>query len=251
MKFIYCFILISVIQNISFAQSDTLSYASANQFYEQHEYESAANIYENILQQKGGAFEIYYNLANSYYKLNNMGKAILNYERALQLKPGDDDVEFNLALANLKIKDKIDPVNEFFIYEWWREFTYIFTLKTWMVISLCLVWIAFIGYAIFKLTEGINLRKAGFSVFIFCLCLFAIAGAATLSKQSFDNNYIFSIITEPSVIVKNEPSEAGTNIYILHEGLKLQVLDDQGEWSKIKMPDGNIGWLNTNSVEMI
>ena len=47
----------------------------------------------------------------------------------------------------------------------------------------------------------------------------------------------------PSSIVKSEPNESSTNLFLIHEGLKVQLLESDNNWTEVKMPDGNVGWL--------
>ena len=47
----------------------------------------------------------------------------------------------------------------------------------------------------------------------------------------------------PSSIVKSEPNESSTNLFLFHEGLKVQLLESDNNWTEVKMPDGNVGWL--------
>jgi SH3-like domain-containing protein len=51
--------------------------------------------------------------------------------------------------------------------------------------------------------------------------------------------------------VKASPERAGKDLFILHEGTKVEVLDTFGEWSEIRIADGNEGWIRSSSIEII
>ena len=60
-----------------------------------------------------------------------------------------------------------------------------------------------------------------------------------------------AIIMAPSITIKSSPSESGTELFILHEGTKVKITDKVGEWSEIKIEDGNSGWIKTSEMEII
>jgi SH3-like domain-containing protein len=61
-----------------------------------------------------------------------------------------------------------------------------------------------------------------------------------------------AIITRPVVSVKSSPSaEASTDLFILHEGTKVGVIDDVGTWKNIELADGRQGWIKSSDMEVI
>ncbi|MBC8045375.1 MAG: tetratricopeptide repeat protein [Fimbriimonadaceae bacterium] len=234
-----------------FAQDNSSRYTKANELYESKNYNQAINMYEDILKANGASAEIYYNLGNAYYKNGQMGRAILNYERCLKLDPGNEDVIFNLHLANLRIKDQLQPVGELFIIQWWKNFINLGTAKTFGIISIIFIWISLSAFALYRISKKLKLRKLGFYSALITFIVFIFLLIATLSKMSYDKNYQFAIILSPSAIIKSGPSESETNLTILHEGLKVQILDTDKNWTKVKMANGVIGWLMDSAIEKI
>jgi SH3-like domain-containing protein len=52
--------------------------------------------------------------------------------------------------------------------------------------------------------------------------------------------------------VKSTPSQGGTDLFILHEGTKVRVLDNSiGDWCEVSVPDGKQGWVETKQIEVI
>ena len=47
------------------------------------------------------------------------------------------------------------------------------------------------------------------------------------------------------------PLEEGSDIFILHEGTKVEVLSSYDGWTEIMIADGNKGWVPADSVELI
>jgi SH3-like domain-containing protein len=60
-----------------------------------------------------------------------------------------------------------------------------------------------------------------------------------------------AIITAPTVTVKGSPSETGTELFIIHEGLKVKLTDSLGAWKEIQLADGNKGWVQDSTMVRI
>ena len=53
------------------------------------------------------------------------------------------------------------------------------------------------------------------------------------------------------VDVKSAPNEAGTDVFTLHEGVKVRIDDQSLEWVKIRLADGKVGWLKSTHIVKI
>ena len=73
--------------------------------------------------------------------------------------------------------------------------------------------------------------------------------AFTERQYLVDNPY--AIVMEGSVSVKASPSITGKEIFVLHEGTKVKVVDSQNRWKKIEIADKRVGWVPQNTVEGI
>ena len=56
----------------------------------------------------------------------------------------------------------------------------------------------------------------------------------------------YGIVFSPSVTVKSAPDEDGTKIFVIHEGTKINVLENFGDWSEIALMNGTKGWVKTD-----
>ncbi len=240
------------------AQNDSISSTidtSTNMFagvmYENGNYIEAIEIYENLIEKNGESPEIYYNLGNCYYKINKLGKSVLNYERALIFDPSDEDIQYNIELVNLRIRDKMEPVSEPVLLLWWRNFIKLLVVHTWALIAILFLWIALGGFVLYRFATKERLQRSGFYLFTACTFIFIITAIAAFSKNDYDSHYRFAVVMAPSSIVKSEPNESSTNMFLIHEGLKIRFIDQENEWSEIKMLDGNVGWVKNADIEEI
>lgn len=60
-----------------------------------------------------------------------------------------------------------------------------------------------------------------------------------------------AVVMAATVECKSSPSEDSSTLFVVHEGLKVDVSDQIGEWYEIRLPDGTKGWLETKVVEII
>ncbi|MFH2096164.1 MAG: SH3 domain-containing protein, partial [Bacteroidota bacterium] len=60
-----------------------------------------------------------------------------------------------------------------------------------------------------------------------------------------------AIIYNPSVTVKSSPDGQSTDIFVLHEGTRVEIRETIGEWIEIMMADGNVGWVMAGEVRLI
>ena len=223
----------------------------ADSAYVQERYQQAAKDYEALLKQ-GVSADLYYNLGNCYYRMDQITQAVLNYERALLLSPGDKDIRFNLQMARSKTIDKITPESEMFFVTWYRSLVNVMSVDGWARTALVALIVAIVLALFYLFSDRIWLRKIGFFGGIIVLLLFLIGNLFAWQQKSNLTQRTGAIIIKSAVNVKSTPSKNGTDLYILHEGTKVTVTDSSmREWRKIRVADGNEGWLEVSEIELI
>ncbi len=225
-------------------------YDEANQAYKAGEYDSAKVLYSEIVQNGMVSSELFYNLGNTYFKQGQIPEAILYFERALKIAPDDEDARYNLSIANTYISDKITPVENVFLADWWNALVFAFSVTTWSIIFIALL---FLSASLFTLFSASNNRKMKQLGLIGGIIVISIAIATLLLTNSAFNqlNTKQAIVFAPSITVKSEPGINATDQFVIHEGLKVEILATEGDWTRIRLDDGNSGWLQNQSIEQI
>jgi tetratricopeptide (TPR) repeat protein len=224
----------------------------ADEAYVGGDYALAIQLYEQIIENQGEAPEVYYNLGNSYYKSSELAKAILNYERALLLNPSDGDIRFNLELARSKTVDKITPLSEIFFITWTKDLANVLTSDAWAKLAVISFLIFIICLSVYLFNRRIGIRKVTFFSAIFFIFLSVVANCASNYQKDRILEQKQAIIMQPSITVKSTPDMSGTDLFVLHEGCKVEVKDNSmREWKEIRLEDGNVGWVPANSIEII
>ena len=232
-----------------FAQADLLQ--KANEHYTKEEFQKAIDGYNQILMAGIESPEVYFNLGNAYYKTKQYTLSILNYERAKLLAPGDEDIEFNLQVANQKVVDSIQELPGIFIVRWWNALVNSQTTDTWAVLSIFsfIVFLTMLGFYFFAKTSEVKRITFWSGCFLIVFTIFSWSFAAKQKSRLVNHSY--AIVMQPTVTVKSSPSDKGTSLFVVHEGLKVRITDKLGDWVEIRLADGNKGWLLTESVERI
>lgn len=234
-----------------YADEATLAFERGNQLYLQAKYAEAIALYEQILQSGYENGELYFNLGNANYKTGKIQNAIVNYERAKQLLPRDEDIQFNLQLANLQVVDKIDVVPKLFVYRWFDSLTTAFSLSTmgWIVYAFYLLTLSAFAYLLFAPTFA-QKRVSMFAGIVFSAAL--LLTMIGLAVQSYkESNTEFAIVMSDVVNIKSSPDSKGNDLFVLHKGLKVQVVDYVNHWRKIRLADGKVGWMPEDECEII
>lgn len=248
-KFIALLFLLSSV--IAKAENLNAVWDSANAAYTDGRYEDAIKMYEQILAENKESAALYFNLGNAYFKTNNIGPAILNYERAKKLDPDDENINANLKLANQKTEDKIEAAPQFFLSQWKNTIVDAMSEKDWSILLIVSIIVSLLLFAIYVTSGGKALKQLGFYGGSALLVLSVILFFTARSKYDSTVNGNSAIVTSASVVVNGSPSAKGTRLFILHEGTKVDILQQQDDWTEVKIANGNVGWLKASDLEKI
>jgi hypothetical protein len=246
-------ILIIITCLISKGQSSAVidSLSAANQLYSKAKYPDAIRKYQYIIGQGYEASELYYNLGNAYYKSGKSTYAILNYERAKKLAPNDDDIRYNLDLARTQIIDNIVTLPEGGFLRWIKQLISSKSINFWGILSLGAFFTFLFLFGLFLLSRTFHIKRLAFWFSIAAISISAITFTFGSTMKSKLVNHKSAVITDRSVRVKASPSETGTELFIVHEGVTVQVIDELGEWINVSLPDGNKGWVKESVMVRI
>ncbi len=222
------------------------------QAYENGQWDSAAQAWASISAAGCESAEVWYNEGNAWFKSNEYARAVLCYERALKIDPSYSDARFNLEFARTQLQDRIDEIPEFIFKTWLRRMCYAASSNVWAVLALIFFAAALALALLFLLSSGTGKRKTGFfggiAAMILCLSCLGFARWQLSDYLKADS----AIVMRPVSSVKSSPaSGSATDLFVLHEGTKVRILDDVGEWKSISLPDGRQGWIRSSDIEVI
>lgn len=223
----------------------------ANQHYMNQEYDKAIQLYEQVISSGFESAQLYFNLGNAYFKVTDTPRAMLNYERAKLLAPHHEDIDFNIRVARQFIVDNIEELPQPFFVRWRTSVVNMAPADTWARISIAafLGFLVLLGAFFFSPLTWVKRLTFWSAILLITLSVFSFSFANRQKRALADRNY--GIIFSPRVTVKSSPSTTGTDLFLIHEGLKVQITDSINSWKEIRIPDGNKGWLPDSCVVRI
>lgn len=223
-------------------------FEQANAAYNAGSYDTAVVMYQKIIDADMESVPVYYNMGNAYYKLHNYPMAIYNYEKALKLDPSNDDVQTNLAIANLAIVDKIEPMPQPFYVRWWQSARARLSGDQWAWCSIAFFALLLVALFMFLRSRRIGVRKLGFFGGIVFLVVFAVSVVFAAQLKQAAVNHDQAIVMAPTATVKSTPNESSVDLFVLHEGTKVTILETSNGWNKVRIANGSLGWLEADKM---
>ncbi|MBP7850321.1 MAG: tetratricopeptide repeat protein [Lentimicrobiaceae bacterium] len=223
----------------------------ANSSYQNGNFENALEQYLSVYEAGMEAPELLLNIGNTYFKLNDIPAAILFYERALRLSPRDEDIRFNLGLAQSRIIDKIEEVPQVFFIRWWHMLRDSFPIRHWARFSLIGLLLTLTFTAIYLISRRLWVKQLFFWVALISLAVTLHAILFAHQQRSNNINKPEAIIFTPTVTVKSSPDDGSTDLFVIHEGTKVRITDNIGDWMEIRISSGSKGWIKNTDLEKI
>lgn len=234
------------------AQEDVSSlWEKAGEAFAAGQWQNALNCYQMIEGEGLVSDDLYYNIGNTFLKLQDNAHAILYYERALKLNPSHADAAHNLEIVRQMTLDKIDEVPDFILVSWFHNLRQGLSANAWAWITLGLLLLAGILLTVFRSGAPRPLRKVSFILSCIVLVLAIFTFIFSLQQKRAVTRQDSAIVTAPVCSVKSSPAEGGKTVFVLHEGTKVRLLDDVGDWARIEIADGRQGWAQGFTFEII
>jgi tetratricopeptide (TPR) repeat protein len=251
-RYILIIIFISLFVRIAVSQDTNKDkFYQGVTYFTAGSYKEALQIWTDIYNTGYRSANLDYNIGNAYYKLNNIPLAILFYERAYLLKPADENINYNLQIARTLIVDRFQEIPELFFIKWYNFVSLFLSTNSWAKISITSFILFLLLLSLYIYSSRYRNKLIGFWLGVFFIVLSLTSLAFTIRNKSLVYDSRKAIISSPMVNGKSSPDKSGNDIFVLHEGTKVTVEDEVGEWSEIRLSDGNKGWVPLNSIIII
>jgi hypothetical protein len=224
---------------------------TANDLYKNNQYQSAIDVYNKVVEHGYEGTSLYYNLGNAHYRLGKVGYAILFYEKALKYSPSDEDTKHNLALAKLNIKDKVDELPPFFIFNIWEGLLSSFSISGWTFSAYIIFILLLVFIVAYFFSNSSTQQRISFFTGVAISVLLILSIIFLAVKMNKEYNVKDGIIVENVVTVKSSPDNSSKDEFIVHEGLKVRFEDKVDDWIKIRLTDGKVGWVLEKNLKQI
>ena len=236
---------------ISYSQTSDELFSEANNLYQTEEYNKAIDLYLSIEAQGLESEDLYFNLGNCYYKLNKVAPSIYYYEKALKINPLHQDAKTNLTFAKRMTIDKIDTLPKTFLQRISENVIQKLPYDTWAIIAVIASFLASILFLVYRYSYTTRRKLIYFNSTILAVVILILSVIFAFEKFDIVQKNRTAIIFSPKTDIKNAPTSSSDDIFELHEGTKVLILDELDGWKKIKLSDGKIGWLYSEDLKEI
>ena len=245
-------LLLSVFVNSVNGQDDLRSiFEQGNVSYQEGRYDEAIESYNEILLQGYVHADVYYNLGCAYLKEDRLGLAILNFERALELKPLNRAFKHNLKLAQDLTEDDFSVIQGFFVARWLENLTRLISSNAWALLSVLFFMLAVVSILVWLLSKNVNLKKPTFIAGMTFLFLFTGSVVFGRWKSNLEQENPLAIILQSEIPLLIAPDHSSKEVLRIHEGLKVKIVDQIGDWYKIELSNKEVGWVLRSSLERV
>lgn len=237
--------------NVFSQEQQYLKFNKGIELYTAGNYQDAINEWMDVYNTGYRSPALCYNIGNAYFKLNNVPGAILFYERARLLKPADDNINYNLRITRTLVVDKFEEIPELFFIKWFDFISLIIPANGWAKLSMMSFIFFLISLSLYFYSRGYRIKIISFwtALLLFFITVSSYTFAIRNKTLLFESRK--AIIFAPVINGKSSPDESGTDLFVLHEGSKVTIEDEVGEWYEIRLSDGNKGWVPSESLEII
>jgi tetratricopeptide (TPR) repeat protein len=243
--------LLLIITNIISAQTASQWFSSANDLYKNEKFEQAIVLYEKIEGQGFVSSELHYNLGNSYYKLNKVGPSIYHYEKSLKLDPLNKDVKNNLVFAKRLALDNIEELPKTVFQKFNKNYLQILSYNQWAIVAIVFSVLGSLFFLLFYFEISSSKKRFYFVTSALSFILLITVSIITYDQSLRSKNNKEAIVFAKKTAIRNAPTLNSEEVFTLHEGTKVLVLDKLDNWKKIKLADGRLGWIIADEIKLL
>ena len=139
-----------------------------------------------------------------------------------------------------------------FFVTWYRSVRNMCDYSQWALFSASMFVLMLLLLMVYLLSSPQWLRKVGFFGAMSAALLFVTTTIFSCQQKHVFDARAKAVVTEPSVNVKNTPSDAGSDSFVIHEGTRVHIIDrTMKQWYNVRLDDGKEGWLKKSQVEVI
>jgi uncharacterized protein YgiM (DUF1202 family) len=122
---------------------------------------------------------------------------------------------------------------------------------SWAVTGIVFFLVTAVLMLLFRHAPHVAQRKLSFILACITMVIVLIAFIFSFNLRSNASSKGSAVVLAPVSNVKSAPNSTGGNLFILHEGTKVEVLESVGGWSKVELSDGRQGWMESKDFEAI
>ncbi len=209
----------------------------------------AANDFQALVDDGVRNGRLHYNLANTYLRLNEPGRAILHYRKAQRYMPDNPRLIEGLRVARGLRRNDLPVTGGTALVRALLFWHYGSSLRTraWLGLTLyAAFWIGALAATFFR-------HVAWRYVLPVVVVLWVALGLSVAGTLYAEAHHPEGVIVADDVTVTKDPGIGSSPAFKekLHEGVEFRLIDRQGDWLHIELPNAKSGWVSREAVELI
>jgi tetratricopeptide (TPR) repeat protein len=225
------------------------AFEQGNDHYRSERYGDALTAYRKADSAGLTGAALHFNRGNALYRMDRIGPARLAYERAARLRPDDPRIRHNIEQLRQRLAETIPEQPDPFWTRWWQ-----LARSQWSALQFFLVGAALylgglglFGFGLFESQRRRWRRLLAIALTGGAILLF---GAAFLASwQTIHPRQAVVMAQETSLRVR--PGSSSERTRKLHEGVLLRVANHDSTWTRVRLPNGETGWLPSSALERV
>ena len=195
---------------------------------------------------------MYFNLGNAYYKLDSLAQSIYYYEKGLKYFPNDSSLTQNLEYLNNLTIDDIESLPEDIISMQFNYLLNYFSFNNWSIITIITAILSCFIFLLYFLSKSSKYKRTYFTIFILSFMLTSSLLFVNFKIYNVQTTIEFGIVYNDVIEVNFEPNEKSEVLFEIHEGTKVEIIENfDTDWLKIKLSNGQTGWVIKNQIKII
>jgi len=220
----------------------------ANMEYNKGNFTGALSLYKQVVETPLVHSTVYFNMGNCHFRLNQPGLALVAYKKAQYINPTSDDINANIEFVKSRLIDKYTLPEANSLTRILSHIHNFYPLPFGLITLCCLFSLSifgllpkfFLGHRFFHVSGYI---LSGLSLFLFLSFL-----PSVLIRVYTASKIQEAIIITTSTSLYSGPGKNYQLLTELHEGTSFSVLEESSGWSKVKLPNGQGGWVPSHHL---
>jgi len=229
------------------ASEANMQFERANEAYRQANYDAAARMYQEILEQ-GANGSVYYNLGNTWMKLGHLGEARWSYIKAYRFLGADPDLEMNRSILQSALPPSaLSKSYTFPAWMRWAAFGNRYPASFWGMILASLFWLLLVLHGLIRwFFPSVHIVRV---VAVAAAVLFLLIGAA-YGTQKAAERIPLAVVLEPTQ-AKFGPQESAGSPFLLEEGTLIRLGRRSADWIQIFSAQEQAGWVQISKIKSL
>lgn len=234
------FLLVLLLVHVS--AQDSLS--QADDAYRRGDFITAIALYETALLNGEQSGALYFNLGNAYYQAGNQGHALLNYRRAALYLPRDPDIALQINRIRAERQDPYVEDSDWLILT--------ASISTSMLTNYEMSILLFASWILFFILLAFSIKRRFWRAPMIVTGIILLMGLLLFAARIYvETQRPPAVILNSLAQVWSGPGEDYLPLFTIYEAAEIRVLEEQDNWIRFALPNGQQGWILKESVGYI